>query len=155
MADLQKNLNTETVDRADPADPPRATPSTTVREVLHLLREQSTGCALICDDEKLVGIFTERDALRLMAKEADWDVPISEVMVTEPVTLSPNSTVGEAVAKMAAGGYRRMPIVGADGKPVGLVKVSGILHYLVQHFPSVVYTLPPTPHHATQEREGA
>jgi len=155
MVDLQRNLNSETVDHADPADAPRAAPTATVREVLHLLRERSTGCALICDDEKLIGIFTERDALRLMAEETDWDAPISNVMVTEPVTLSEQSTVAEAVAKMAAGGYRRMPLVGSDGKAIGLVKVAGILHYLVQHFPSVVYTLPPTPHHATQEREGA
>ena len=37
----------------------------------------------------------------------------------------------------------------------GVLKVSGILHYLVEHFPKVVYTLPPEPHHKTAAREGA
>ena len=155
MLDLQRNLNTETVDHADPADPPCVEPTVAVREVLQLLKEHRTGCAVVCRDQVLVGIFTERDGLRLMADGADMDVPIEQVMVTRPVTLSASSTVGEAVAKMSSGGYRRMPLVDDDGRLVGLLKVSGILHYLVQHFPNVVYTLPPTPHHSTQQREGA
>jgi hypothetical protein len=56
---------------------------------------------------------------------------------------------------MSFGGYRRLPIVDDKGRPTGLLKVPGILHYLVEHFPNVVYNLPPTPHHSTQEREGA
>ena len=153
--DLHLNLNVETVSRANPASPPCVEPSATIRDVLQLLKAQRTGCALVCRDDRLVGIFTERDALKLMADGTDWDRPIEEVMVTEPETVSPTSTVGQAVAKMSAGGFRRLPIVDDDSRPVGLLKVSGILHYLVQHFPNVVYTLPPTPHHTTQEREGA
>ena len=42
-----------------------------------------------------------------------------------------------------------------QNRPLGIVKVSGILRFLVEHFPKVVYTLPPKPHHITQEREGA
>ena len=76
-------------------------------------------------------------------------------MVPDPVTLSDRDTVGQAIAKMAYGGYRRLPIVDGEGRPQGLVKTSGILHYLVEHFPSVVYNLPPTPHHTPQQREGA
>jgi hypothetical protein len=63
--------------------------------------------------------------------------------------------VGKAIGLMSAGGFRRLPIVDDQGKPVGLLKVSGILHYLVEHFPKVVYTLPPAPHHKMGEREGA
>ena len=76
-------------------------------------------------------------------------------MARNPVTLHKDDTVGKAIALMSAGGFRRLPLVDEDGKVTGLVKVSGILHYLVEHFPKVVYTLPPAPHHKTTTREGA
>ena len=155
--DLQQNLSSETVGHAHPApaEPVSFETTTTVREVLHRLKELRTGAALICRDGILVGVFTERDGLKLLAQGADLDMPIEQVMTRDPITVSQDTTVADAIAQMSSGGYRRMPIVDQDGRPTGLLKVAGILHYLVQHFPNIVYTLPPQPHHATQEREGA
>jgi hypothetical protein len=56
---------------------------------------------------------------------------------------------------MSVGGFRRLPIVDDQGNVEGVLKVSGLLHYLVEHFPKVVYTLPPEPHYKTAAREGA
>lgn len=152
---FQLNLNTETVNHANPASPPCVEPHVTVREVMEAMKAERRGCAMICRDGVLVGIFTERDALRLMAADANLNVPIETVMVRNPVTLAARDTVGRAISKMSLGGYRRLPIVDEAGRPVGVLKVPGILHYLVEHFPNMVYTLPPTPHHAMQQREGA
>jgi len=120
-----------------------------------LLQQHKTGAALICHEGRLVGIFTERDALKILAAGSNLDVPVSTVMMADPITLRPKDTVGKAISLMSAGGFRRLPIVDAAGKPTGLLKVTGILRYLVEHFPKVVYTLPPAPHHKTSEREGA
>lgn len=152
---FQLNLNQEKVEMASPATPMVVAPGDSLRDVLHILKEHVRGNVLVCDDGVLVGIFTERDALRLMAEGADLDAPIKDFMVADPVTLSSGDTVGKAIEMMAGGGYRRLPIVDPDNKPVGVIKVSGILHYLVEHFPNIVYTLPPSPHHKTQQREGA
>ena len=65
---------------------------------------------------KLAGIFTERDALAMMASGADLDVPIESVMVPNPVSISSEETVGAAIRKMAAGGYRRLPLIDAQGQ---------------------------------------
>lgn len=152
---FQLNLNVETIDHAYPTTPLCVEPQTSLREVLRLLKQQGTGSLLVCQDNVLKGIFTERDALKLMAGRADLDTPIEKVMACDPVTLSPSDTVGKGIAKMSFGGYRRLPIVDDGGCAGGIVKVSGILRYLVEHFPNVVYTLPPKPHHTTQQREGA
>ena len=56
---------------------------------------------------------------------------------------------------MSVGGFRRLPIVDNQGNVEGLLKVSGLLHYLVEHFPNVVHTLPPEPHYKSADREGA
>lgn len=110
---------------------------------------------MVCHEGRLLGIFTERDALKILADGSDLDAPVSTAMATNPVTLRPRDTVGKAISLMSAGGFRRLPIVDANGRLTGLLKVTGILRYLVEHFPKVVYTLPPAPHHKTSEREGA
>ena len=152
--DLQSNLTTETVDQLRPRDPLCVEPRTTVRAAFDLLRENARGSVCICRDGVLLGIFTERDALRLMAAGASLDGPIEAVMTSDPVTVGPNDTVATAVRKMSEGGYRRLPVVDAAGRPVGKINVSQVLHYLVEHFPKSVYNLPPTPQPALPDRDG-
>lgn len=152
---FQLNLSGETVEQAFPRDPICVEPQTAIREVFRVLKERRRGCVLVCQDERLVGIFTERDALQLMADGGDMDQPIESVMHRDVTTLSRSDFVGDAIVKMSQGGYRRLPIVDQDGKPTGVLTSKTILHFLVEHFPNVVYTLPPEPHHSIQAREGA
>jgi CBS domain-containing protein len=152
--DIELNLMTESVDHAGPVAPLCVEPGTPIRDVLLLLRERNRPSALICRDGALVGVFTERDALRVMAHDADLSAAIETVMTPQPVSIRSGEKVGTAVQKMATGGYRRLPIVDEAGKPVGLVQVSGIVHYLVEHFPKTIYNLPPVPYPVTQQREG-
>ncbi len=136
-------------------DPLCVEPGTSVRRVLRLLQKHKAGNVLVCRGGKLAGIFTERDALKMMAHGADFDVPIESVMSADPVVLSPGDSLGTAIAKMAHGGYRQLPMVDDQGRACSVMKVSGILHYLVEQFPEMIYNLPPEPHHRTQQREGA
>jgi CBS domain-containing protein len=153
--DFQLSLDSEGVGSAYPDQPLAATADDSVGDVLQLLRAQRTGAALICEGPKLVGILTERDALKLMAAGADFSKPVRDVMSSNPATLPANATVGEAIRVMAQGAYRHLPIVDDDGKPAGVVAVHGIVRYLVDHFPETVYNLPPDPKAAPREREGA
>jgi CBS domain-containing protein len=130
-------------------------PTATLGEVLQSLQVARRGSALICREERIAGIFTERDALFQMAQGADLDVPIEQLMSAPVVTVSPEETVESAIARMSLGGYRQLPVVDDQERPVGVLKVSSILRHLVQHFPRFVYNLPPTPDFATRQREGA
>lgn len=153
--DIHLNLSTEPVTRAHPAPPTCVEASTSIRDCLAVLKSVKRGCALVCRDGVLVGIFTERDALRLMPRRPDWDAPIETVMTRDPVALKPDDTVGAAIRKMSAGHYRHLPIVDAAGRPTGMLKSSSIMHYLVEHFPKTVYTQPPMARLTMQQREGA
>lgn len=152
---FELNLNSETVDHCYPAPPLCLLPSASVAEAIHQMQDRNRGAILVCKDERIVGIFTERDALKMMAAGASFDEPLEAHMTPDPVVLHPGDKVGRAISLMALGGYRRLPIVDGTGKPGGILRVRGILHYLVEHFPAVVYNLPPEPHQATQQREGA
>ncbi len=153
--DFELNLTTETVSRAGLSEPVCVSPETPVRAVLETLQHHKTGSLLVCSGEKLVGIFTERDALRLMAQGADLDTPVEVVMARNPVVLRPQDTVATAIKKMSEGGYRRLPVVDDEGRPLGIVKVSAIVRFLVEHFPRTIYNLPPDPHPVMHQPEGA
>ena len=153
--DFQLHLETETVEHCYPAKPLCAAAEDTVRSVLRRLQAEKTGAAMVCREGKLLGVFTERDALRLLADGRTLEVPVSEVMIRNPVTIRKTDTVASAISLMSAGGFRRLPILDNEGNVEGVLKVSGLLHFLVEHFPKVIYTLPPEPHHKTTDREGA
>ena len=152
---FELSLSTDSVTSAYPDEPLFVAPNATISEVLQLLRAQSTGRVLVCEEGKLLGIFTERDALKLMAKKADLSQPVSQLMTTDPVSIKADENVGEAIKMMSQGGYRQLPILATDGTPTGLATVYGIVHYLVDHFPQTIYTLPPEPGAVPSEREGA
>jgi CBS domain-containing protein len=153
--DFQLSLESEGVGSAYPDQPLAATTDESIGTVLQLLRAQRTGAVLICEGAKLVGIFTERDGLKLMARGADFSRPVREVMSSPPATIAASATVGEAIRRMAEGNYRHLPMVDDEHKPTGVLAVHGIVHYLVDHFPETVYNLPPDPKAAPREREGA
>jgi len=149
------NIDSDTVRETHASPPLYVQRSDSVRQVLEKLRTNKTGSAFVLEQGRLAGIFTERDTLRLMANGGDLDQPVEKVMTANPITVNEDDSVAVAIRKMSQGGYRRLPIVDEKGQPSGAVKASGILRYLVEHFPQSIYNLPPAPDNASKEREGA
>jgi CBS domain-containing protein len=85
----------------------------------------------------------------------DWQAPIERHMVRQPVSVRRSVSIAAAIQLMSSGGYRRLPVVDADDRPVGMIQVASIVHYLVEHFPSAVYNQPPVAHPVTHDREGS
>lgn len=152
---FQLSLSTESVTSAYPDEPLLVSPESTVGEVFELLRAEHGNSVLICDNDQVVGIFTERDALRTIAQGSDLNQSVADLMTRNPTTVSAKSTIAEAIEKMSRGGYRNLPILDEHGVPQGMAAVRGIVRYLVDHFPDAIYTLPPEPDVAPAEREGA
>jgi CBS domain-containing protein len=132
------------------------TPDTSVRETLRCMTEFRTGCALVIDQERIIGIFTERDFLnRVVGSAGDPEVTVRSVMTPAPITIRASSSVLSAIETMEVRDFRHLPVVDPAGRPVGVMSVKGIMHYLVQYFPANVYNLPPTPDQTQPAREGA
>jgi CBS domain-containing protein len=154
--DLARNLKIESVSRLHPTPPLAVQPTQTVAEAAELMRRQRVGCLLVCADERLVGIFTERDLMRrVLASGRPMTETVGACMTANPVVVNPKEPIGAAVRLMEEGGYRHLPVVDEAGRPVGVLSVKRIIHYLVEHFPGTVYNLPPDPGAVQQEREGA
>jgi CBS domain-containing protein len=153
---LTRNLKVESVSRLQPTAPLQVQPSQSVADAVTRMRQEGVGCVLVCDAGRLVGIFSERDLMRrVLAAGKPLSVPIAEVMTPDPVAVQPKEAIGSAVKRMEEGGYRHLPVVDEKGRPLGVLSVKRIVHYLVEHFPGTVYNLPPDPGAVQQEREGA
>lgn len=100
----------------------KAAPTMTVREAARLMAAKGVGAVMVLDNDRLVGVFTERDAVfRVLARERSADTTaLAEVMTPEPLTLGSNARFGTALALMHKNGFRHVPVVD-DGKLVGVV----------------------------------
>jgi CBS domain-containing protein len=154
--DLARNLKVESVSRLQPRPPLQVKPEQTVAEAVALMRQERVGCVLVCQADKLIGIFTERDLMRrVLADQRPLSAAVAEVMTPDPVAVHPKQAIGVAIKLMEEGGYRHLPVIDEKGKAVGILSVKRIVHYLVEHFPGTVYNLPPDPGLVQHEREGA
>ena len=154
--ELARNLKTDSVSRLHPTEPRRVRPQQTVAEAVALMRQHRVGCLLVCEGERLVGIFTERDLLRrVLGPGLPLSVPVASCMTPNPVTVNPKESVSAALRRMEVGGYRHLPVIDHAGQPVGVLSVKRIVHYLAEHFPDTVYNLPPDPGAVPQAAEGA
>ncbi len=95
---------------------------TTVTDAAERMKEQNRGAAMVVDGTRLVGIFTERDALfRVIAARRDPNsTPVGTVMTRDPQTIHPDQPFIEALRMMHEGRYRHLPVV-EDGRPLGMV----------------------------------
>jgi CBS domain-containing protein len=156
VMDLAKNLKIDSVSRLQPSTPLKIAPGQTVAEAVEAMRGHSVGCVLVCEGDQVRGIFTERDLLRrVLAVGKPLSSPVSECMTPDPVVVHRKESIASAVRRMVEGGYRHLPVVDEAGRLVGMVSIKRIMHYLVEHFPSTIYNLPPDPGAIPQQREGA
>ncbi|MFO0969333.1 MAG: CBS domain-containing protein [Gemmataceae bacterium] len=152
---LARKMKSESVSRLNPTPALQVQPHDSVLDAVRLMREKSVGCVLVCEGKRIVGIFTERDLMRrVLAGGLPLSTPIIECMTPNPVTLDRKDSIAVAIRHMEDGGYRHLPVV-TDGRPVGILSVKRIVHYLVEHFPTFVYNLPPDESPAPRKREGA
>ncbi len=81
---------------------------------------------------KPIGIISERDIVRLVATKPNLLVGLTaqEAMTTPVATLTANTPLSETITKMKDHHHRRFPIVDDDGKLIGLVTQTNILHAL-------------------------
>jgi len=105
-----------------------AAKTTTVVEAARLMKQQNIGALLVLDTSRLIGIFTERDALfRVLAAGRDPNATrLGDVMTAQPQTIGPDEPFLHALRVMYEGKFRHLPVV-EFGRPLGMVSVRDAL----------------------------
>jgi len=107
-------------------------PETTVFEGLQVMADKNIGALLVTKDDKLVGIFSERDYARkvILKGKASKDTTIGELMTTEVVYTTPDDSLDECMALMAAKHIRHLPILKND-KLLGLLTLGDVVKQIM------------------------
>ncbi len=102
-----------------------------VLDAVHEMNRLRIGSIVVLDGERLAGIFTERDVLqRVVAEGKSPDgTLVAEVMTKEVETITPQSTVEEAMRAMTVRRHRHLPVMN-DGKMVGLVSIGDVTRWI-------------------------
>jgi CBS domain-containing protein len=105
-----------------------AKPNITVKKAIEMLFKRHVGAIVITDDKKkCVGIFTERDVIRVVAQNIPTNTPLKKVMTKNVLTVSEDATFAEARRTLTSHGIRHLPVVNSEGRLAGLVVVRDFL----------------------------
>lgn len=139
-------LLNDTIVTLGPAEPICLPETATVREAVQaMLARRQAGVLVVDGQQRLTGIFTERDVLtRVVGADRDpGRTPLAAVMTPDPEALSARDRVAYAVHSMSVAGYRTIPLVDAERRPIGVVTVNDVIRWLANLFPEAVLNLPP------------
>jgi CBS domain-containing protein len=110
----------------------RVSPDDPVRLAIARMLEENVGSVAVCEGERLVGIFTERDVLRLAGEGPEFaEVNVGDVMTTQLVTLSPSDDVLDAARLMGARRIRHLPVLEGENL-LGMVGIREVVRVLVE-----------------------
>jgi CBS domain-containing protein len=118
-------------------------PATPLSQAIEVMKQDEGGCAIVCEGEQVVGIFTERDLLsKIVGEEIDMNTPVSDWMSPVVSTLGPDASIGDAVSLMNDKSFRNIPLV-KNGQLVGSISVFDVILYLAESYPKETMNLPP------------
>lgn len=105
-------------------------PEATVGEAATLMGERKIGSVLICDQDRLVGILTERDIVRALSSDYEASQrPVAEWMSKDPTAAAPTTDVRDALRMMMEGGFRHLPVKEGE-QVVGMVSIRDVAEHL-------------------------
>ncbi len=112
-----------------------APPQTSVADAARMMAERNVGAVVVAENEKLLGIFTERDVVfRVVATGRNPDATtLNDVMTTSPKVLTPEKSYGHALVMMQMNGFRHVPVID-DDKVVGVITARNALDPDLEEF---------------------
>jgi CBS domain-containing protein len=113
--------------------PATVAPGISAAEAIQRMHAEGHDYLLVCDADRLVGIFTDRDAVVKAAGKRLASFDVRDFMTPDPVVLRHDETLAVAIHKMAVGGFRHIPIVDGD-TPVGVVAAADVFRHLSSSF---------------------
>lgn len=153
--ELDQVLRAMSVGELPAAASPRVSPGCPLRTAAARMRAAGHGCVLVTRDRQLDGIFTERDWLRLLATGHDVELPVCSAMTRNPVWVSRRCSLLSAIQLMDSEHCRHLPVLDETGRPIGLLDVQQVLHFIAELYPHTIYSQTASRQLEVRRREGA
>ncbi|HKW90337.1 MAG TPA: CBS domain-containing protein [Methylomirabilota bacterium] len=143
---LEDVLLSDEVRLLAPSEPIRLSPDASVADaVTRMVDNRRAGVVIVDASGRLIGIFTERDLLtRVVRQGRDLArTRLAEVMTADPEALAPDDRICFAINRMHNAGYRTVPLVDGEHRPIGIVTVNDVVGWLARIFPEAILNLRP------------
>lgn len=107
-------------------------PSDTVYRALQLMAENNVGAVMICEGNRIAGIFTERDYCRkiILMGRSSVNTPIKDIMTKKMITIQPNQSLEECMELMTKYHIRHLPVK-EDDTLVGVVSMRDVMEAII------------------------
>ena len=107
-------------------------PQATVYEALQFLADKNIGAILVTEEEKVVGIFSERDYAReiILKGKSSKDTPVSELMTREVITVRPDDSLDNCMKMITDKRIRHLPVI-SDEKLVGILTIGDVVKHII------------------------
>jgi len=114
-------------------------PEDSIAAAIEVMKRDQSDCVVVLDAGMIVGIFTERDFLnRVTAARRDpAETKMKSAMTPNPEVLRTYDCISYAINRMAVGGFRNVPIIGEQGKPIAVLSVRDVVSHLSELFDEV------------------
>jgi predicted transcriptional regulator len=135
--DFEHSLLTDTLAELEPKQPLTAHVDISLAEAVGQLKSLNVGFMALVDDEgKLVGVFTEGDVFTKVACNVEdmSQEKVKDYMTTNVTTLRADASIAYALHLMSIHHFRHIPIVDDAGKPEGVVSFRSVVHYIEENF---------------------
>ena len=111
-------------------------PSTPVHEAVEMLNDSGVSSLLVVENERLVGIFTERDVLEKIAEQYPrlFEEPVETFMTADPTIIYQTDPAASAAAAIAVAGHRHVPVLDLNEKVKGVVSPRRVFDFIEKHF---------------------
>ena len=103
----------------------------TITQVAQRMVERNLGAVVVLDGDRLVGIMTERDLMRAVARGLHADALVAEYMSPDPETIEPDDSTQHAAVLMIHGGFRHLPVVEQDAV-VGILSIRDLMRVALE-----------------------
>ena len=129
---MNRNDPVECVLRSKGGEVYTVPPSTTVLDALEVMAERGVGALIVTDDRRIAGVISERDYARkvILQGRSSRDTTVSEIMTSDPTTVSPRETVDECMRLMTGLRVRHLPVV-EGGTLTGIVSMGDLVKWVI------------------------
>ena len=153
---LRENLLTESISQLALREAIVVDPTTLIRDAVVLMRSKQLGCVIVAKEDRIpIGVFTERELIRLLARDASLlEEPVGSHLAPNWAIVKQSDPIVKALKAMQKNHMRFVCVTDVEGRAVALTGQKGLMEYIVEHFPQAVLTQMPGTKTFT-EREGA
>lgn len=102
------------------------TPTDTIQQAAHIMTHWDCGSVPVCQNNKVIGVITDRDITLKAVANAKWDATCKECMSTNIVTCTPDTDAHAAADLMARHQIRRLPVVNQSGELCGICSIGDL-----------------------------